>query len=344
MILFALSEVNFPLTLAPMVGLSHKALKKSIIRYLPPSARPWWPSEMLNSRRLPYENLSKLYEAQKNAEEILWVPQILGNQEEPIKQSIRILKNHGAVAIDINMGCPVTKALKHNYGVALMGDAQYAAQVVQWAKLHSLGLPVSVKLRSGLQKDFSYLCYFIEGLISAGVDWITLHPRLAHQGRRERADWLQIKELKRRLPIPLVGNGDIQTPDDVCARLEDTACDAVMVGRALCARPWLVAEVAERLGFKEVPWYPRTPRDKAREYLRHLQFVLHELSKDLGNIDLVLRKFRFLVRMSHAWLDFGHEVLKWAHKVNQVEEMDQWLQRMMSSCFFSFCDYTDLRL
>lgn len=298
---------------------------------------------MLNSRRLPSEDVSRLYEAQKNEEESLWVPQILGNEEQPIAKSIAILRGFGAVGIDINMGCPVTKALKHNYGVALMGDAAYAAQVVRWARAHSGGMPISVKLRAGLQSNFSYLCHFVEGLVEAGADWIILHPRLAHQGRRDRADWTQVRDLKKVLPVPLVGNGDIQTPQDVFQRLEETACNAVMVGRAFTARPWLMAEVADSLGFSGVPWYPKTAKEKAREYLLHLEFVLEELMADLGNTELALRKFRFLVRMSHFWLDFGHELLKMVHRVHQSSDIQVCLRAWIEACPFLFRDYTDLR-
>ncbi|UXR65007.1 tRNA-dihydrouridine synthase family protein [Bdellovibrio bacteriovorus] len=140
-------KVNFPLCLAPMVGLTHVALREVMREYLPSDAYTIWPTEMLNSRRVPGENLETTPETMRSPDENGLVPQILGNEEGPIAESVKRLIEWGAEAIDINMGCPVQKALKHNYGVALMGDPTYAAEVVRMTVKNST-VPVSVKLRA----------------------------------------------------------------------------------------------------------------------------------------------------------------------------------------------------
>lgn len=239
-------QVNFPVSLAPMVGMSHVALRSLVRRYLPEGARTFWPTEMLSSWKLRREELGATPETLKLENESELVPQILGNEEEPIREAVAKLVQWGAVGIDINMGCPVSKALRHNYGVALMGDADYAAEVVRMTVKHS-GVPVSVKLRAGLQNDMDFLLKFTKGLELAGASWITLHPRVGAQKRRGAADWSQIKKVRENLTIPVVGNGDVQTADDVFEIMNSTGCDAVMVGRALAARPWLLWQVGEGL-------------------------------------------------------------------------------------------------
>ncbi|MFZ4404297.1 MAG: tRNA-dihydrouridine synthase family protein [Pseudobdellovibrionaceae bacterium] len=271
------SKSAFPVCLAPMVGLSHVALRMLLREYMPVGSETFWPTEMLNSRRLPFENLQTTAETLRDPSETYLVPQILGNEEKAIAASVLRLENEwGAAGIDINMGCPVQKALRHNYGVALMGDAKYAAEVVRMT-VRNTGLPVSVKLRAlaspgavtsdmklrsdatfqpgvecedgqGPIQDNSFLMDFIGGLQSAGAAWITLHPRTAEQKRRGSADWSQILQIKKQINIPVVGNGDVQTSADVFQMLQDTGCDKVMVGRALAARPWLLWQVGESLG------------------------------------------------------------------------------------------------
>jgi tRNA-dihydrouridine synthase len=243
------AKVNFPVSLAPMVGLSHVAMRSMVRRYLPEGAVTFWPTEMLSSWRLTREVLGATPETLRDLDETELVPQILGNEEEPIRESVARLVDWGAEGIDINMGCPVNKALKHNYGVALMGDAAYAARVVEMTVKHS-PVPVSVKLRAGLQNDIEFLDGFVRGLESAGAAWVTLHPRVGHMKRRGAADWSQIKFVRERVAIPVVGNGDVQCVDDVFAMLGETGCDSVMVGRALAARPWLLWQVGEKLGLK----------------------------------------------------------------------------------------------
>lgn len=307
-------QVNFPLCLAPMVGLSHVALREVVRYYTPETAIVPWPTEMLSSRRLPAENLKQTPETLISSSDRHLVPQILGNNENEIRLSInKLIHELNAQAIDINMGCPVQKALKHNYGVALMGDVNYAASVVRMAA-QSSPAPVSVKLRA-VEKSGSIeaLSDFVNKLIEAGASWICLHPRTAEEKRRGHADWSQIKNLRKNISTPLIGNGDIQTADDVYRMLESTECDLVMAGRALAARPWMMWQVAEDFGY-QIPDHlrtrpaPRTPEEEGQEYLRMLNHFIHECEKYYIE-SVALRKIRFFVRTTSVWIDFGQSLV-----------------------------------
>ncbi len=317
--------INFPLCLAPMVGLTHIALRLVVRQYLPLGAEVPWPTEMLNSRRLPNEKVGFTPETFRADEETFLMPQILGNDEKAIRESIKRLEIWGAQGIDINMGCPVQKALKHNYGVALMGDPQYAADVVRMAT-QSTKLPVSVKLRAaGTSSDFQYLLDFVTGLHESGAAWICLHPRTAAQKRRGSADWSQIKTLREAVSFPVVGNGDIQTVQDVYQMQEQTGCDLVMSGRGLAARPWMLWQMAEDRGL-ELPEAlrnreaPRTPEEEGAEYGRCL-LQFSELCEKYFGEDLGLRKVRFYIRTTSVWLQFGHTLVSLSTKSRNFEEL-----------------------
>jgi tRNA-dihydrouridine synthase B len=318
-------KVNFPLCLAPMVGLTHVALREVTRAYLPAGAYTIWPTEMLNSRRIPNENLATTPETMRAPIEPGLVPQILGNEEGNIALSVKRLAEWGAEGIDINMGCPVQKALKHNYGVALMGDPDYAAEVVRMTVRNS-HLPVSVKLRAvGSSKEFDELFSFVEGLRKAGASWICLHPRTAAQKRRGWADWEQIKELHKAVSIPVIGNGDVQTVDDAINMLQETGCDLAMAGRGLAARPWMMWQLGETLGFAPPPGRegekaPRTPLEEGAEYGRCLLNLINYSQQYFGD-DLAMRKVRFYVRTTSVWLHFGQAMISVTTKAKNIEEL-----------------------
>ncbi len=322
--------INFPVCLAPMVGLSHVALRMVLREYLPLGAQIPWPTEMLNSRRLPYEKVGLTPETLREDSENYLVPQILGNEEKPIAESIHRLEAWGAQAIDINMGCPVQKALRHNYGVALMGDPEYAADVVRMAT-SSTRLPVSVKLRAvGSDGDFPSLLNFVEGLRDAGASWICLHPRTAEQKRRGSADWSQIKELRNSVDFPVIGNGDVQTAQDAYEMIRQTDCDLVMSGRGLAARPWMLWQVGEDMNLSMPEALaqrkaPRTAEEEGAEYGRCLMRLI-DLCEQYFGPDLGLRKVRFYIRMTSCWLVFGQALISISTKSKNLAELRQGVQ------------------
>ncbi len=340
-------KVNFPVCLAPMVGLSHLGLRAVVRDYLPAGAVTIWPSEMLNSRRLPSEEQSRTPEAMTLANESVWVPQILGNEEKFIAPSVEKLHSWGAEAIDINMGCPVRKALRHNYGVALMGDADYAAEVVRVTVKHSRN-PVSVKLRAGSENNSAdHLIQFMKKIEDAGASWVTFHPRTSEQKRRGRADWEQICKVRESLGVPVIGNGDVQTADDVIAMFEKTDADMVMVGRALTARPWMLWQLGERWGWPAPEGHdgkraPSTPEEEGAEYGRCLKRILQHMIEAFPE-KFALRKFQFLVRTSCVWLYYGQSLYQ---KVTQAKTAAETFRVMEE--FFSvpqaMSAKTDLRI
>ncbi|MGZ6446781.1 MAG: tRNA dihydrouridine synthase [Pseudobdellovibrionaceae bacterium] len=357
-------EVNFPLCLAPMVGLSHVALRLTVREYMPRGAKTIWPTEMLNSRRLPNENFVTNPHTMRGPLETELVPQILGNEEKAISESVKkLVYEWGAEGIDINMGCPVQKALRHNYGVALMGDPDYAARIVEMTVRNST-VPVSVKLRAapqpgkstqvqvqtqalgGAENDFSYLHNFVQGLKNAGASWVCLHPRTAEQKRRGVADWAQITKLREAVDLPLIGNGDVQTAEDALSMLQETGCDMAMAGRALAARPWMMWQLGEKLGFSPPPGRegqraPQGPLEEGAEYGKALLSLIENCGQYFSE-DMALRKIRFHVRTTEVWLDFGQSLVGACDKARNLRELQIFVQKFFEAPI-EMCARTELR-
>jgi tRNA-dihydrouridine synthase len=320
----ALSRLSpHPVMLAPMVGLTHYAVRRGVQRFLPPDAKVLWPTEMLNSRRVPSQHVNETPEINFMDKEWGLCPQLLANEETFIKLSVKRLEAWGASAIDINMGCPVEKALKHNYGVALMGDPDYAKQVVRYT-VESAQIPVSVKLRAGLENtDFDYLFRFVDGLYEAGASWVTLHPRTAEQKRKGIADWNLIRRLKgefKRIgrPVEIIGNGDVQCHEDIQALFKEAECDRVMVGRAMIAKPWLIRNEEEPDLETQGAWY-------GEFLLTVLTEMRNHYSWDAGR-----RRMLFLIVWGKPWIEFGEFLQGRVQAATDYESLEAALLKFFS--------------
>jgi len=302
-------RVDFPVVFAPMAGLSHVAFRQVVRSYLPAGVSTLLFTEMLSTRLLPGEDVGDTPQTQVAPGEEDLIPQLLGNDERLIAQSLEKLKAIRPAGIDINMGCPVSKVLKHNWGVALMGDIGYAEKVVRETR-RSTQLPLSVKMRTGLTDDPEYLVDFALMLQEAGADWITLHPRIQAHHRKGTANWTYIARVREAVRIPVVGNGDVQESADVLRMQAATGCDGVMVARASTARPWIFWQVGESLGLlppggREGERAPRNPTEEGLEYHRALNHFCDELEQRFLP-EQQLPRLRLFLAWGHKWLFFGH--------------------------------------
>lgn len=325
--------VDFPFFLAPMVGLSHLALRATARSYLPRDARTLTFTEMLSSRRLPTERMGDRPETATGIDEAGLVPQLLGNEERFIAGSLAKLEAMRPAAVDINMGCPVSQALRHNWGVALMGDPAYAEEVVR-TTVRLSPWPVSVKLRTGLDDDLEYLLDFCRMLEGAGAAWLTLHPRIAREGRRGTANWDYIARVREVVSVPVVGNGDVQTADDALSLLRRTGCDGVMIGRAAVARPWIFWQIGERLGLpppcgREDESSPGDGWAEGREFYHAFERFLDTAEPRFPARD-ARKRVNFFLHWGARWLDFGHELWR---RVSSAPDLGE--TRLRAQQFFS---------
>jgi len=325
--------INFPIIFAPMAGLSHVASRQLVRSYLPRGASSLLFTEMLSTRLLPLEDVGRTPQTRISVEEDDLVPQLLGNDPGLIERSLEKLKSIHPAGIDINMGCPVSKVLKHNWGVGLMGDMRYAEQVVKSTR-RATNLPLSVKMRTGLSDDPNYLVEFVKMLEEAGANWVTVHPRIQAQHRRGRANWEYIGRVRESVRIPVVGNGDVQEQDDVLRMQLETGCDGVMIARATTARPWIFWQVGESLGWPPPPGRegeraPRTPEEEGLEYQRALAYFCDRLELHFSPAEQMPRLKLFLA-WGNKWVFFGHYLWK---QVNRRADLSS--ARLVIDDFFS---------
>lgn len=327
-------KVDFPFMVAPMVGLSHVAFRELIRAYTPEAITPLLFTEMLSSRRLPSERLERAENLFVAENERGLVPQILGNEERFIAPSVEKLMALNPWGIDINMGCPKKKTLSHNWGVLLLGDKHYAAEVVRVTKKYC-PLPVSVKLRAGLGDsiDLDYLHAFTQALEDAGADWMTIHCRASRQKHRGHADWDILKVLSEQRKIPVVANGDIQTAEDALRLISEFNVDGAMIARAATARPWILWQIAHQLGEsapargRDLVKPPTTPEEEGQEYFQAVLRFAFLLEKYFGKSPESLQRLKFYIGVSSPWLPYGHHFWK---TIYSSREMDEAVDRIAS--------------
>lgn len=196
--------------------------------------------------------------------------QLFGSEPEILAEAARSLIG-AADCLDLNMGCPVPKVVKNGSGSALLRDPQRISRIVATVRAAWDG-PLTIKIRSGW--DLESVNYLEIGRIAQaeGVDAVTLHPRTRSQGFSGHSDWEQIRALKEQLSIPVIGSGDVFCADDGLRMLQETGCDALMIGRGGYGNPWLIAELCARLDHR--PWQPPTMAERAAIVHRHLELCL----------------------------------------------------------------------
>jgi len=207
-------------------------------------------SEMISANGLVHRS-SRTHELlESRIEEKPLSVQIFGSDPYIMAEAAAIVEASGADILDINFGCSVKKVLKTGSGAALM-KVPGKAEKIFLAVRKAISIPLTVKMRAGWEKSGREAFAIAKVAEAGGVDGITVHPRLATQGFGGKADWSLITAIKNSVSIPVIGNGDIVTPEDVLTMKMKTGCDAVMVGRAAIGNPWLFSQVTSLMNGNE---------------------------------------------------------------------------------------------
>ena len=264
---------------SPLAGVSDRIFR-SLVRRWAPDALLF--TEMVNATSL------ELGHGSRKVEELAAEPgpigvQLFDHRPAAMADAARRAEAAGAYLIDINMGCPVKKIAKKGGGSGLIKDPDLAARVVE-AVAAAVQVPVTVKTRLGWCDGTGAIswCRRLEG---AGAQLLTLHGRTREQGFKGRADWHAIAAVKRALGIPVIANGDIQTPADALDCLQVTGADGVMVGRGTMGAPWLVGQIAAALAGRPVP-----PTPDASEKLALARWQLQALVAERGDHGLLIAR------------------------------------------------------
>jgi len=257
---------------APMAGVTDRPFRQLCKRL----GAGYAVSEMVTSRPDLWDSLKTSRRANHEGEPGPIAVQIAGTEPQMMADAARYNIDHGAQIIDINMGCPAKKVCNQWAGSALMQDETLALQIVS-ATVQAcvpLGVPVTLKMRTGWCQSEKNAVQLARAAQAAGVQMVTVHGRTREQGYKGSAEYDTIAAVKAALQIPVVANGDINSPEKARAVLAATGADAVMIGRAAQGRPWIFREIAHFMATGEQLAQPLVAEVK-QLLLAHLQDHYH---------------------------------------------------------------------
>jgi tRNA-dihydrouridine synthase B len=267
-LLIGLTKISGNVFLAPIAGYSDAAFRAVCL--------DWGASlcftEMVSAEALARDNVKTLRLLDRAPHEKEVAFQIFASSPLSAAEAVHRIAPLSPVLIDLNCGCSVPKVLKTGCGAALLTKPALIGRIVK-AMAGETSIPVSVKLRSGWDASADTYMACAEEALRAGASLLSLHPRTRSQGFSGKAKWEHIRELKRTVPVPVLGSGDLFTPEDCRSMIEQTGCDGVMLARGAMGNPFLFRRVRDFLeGHAEDR--PISPADRLSTALKHLELLI----------------------------------------------------------------------
>lgn len=231
-------EIANPVVIAPMAGISNAAFRTIAHEF----GAGLIYTEMISDKAICYSNKKTMEMTQLAPNEHPIAMQLFGHEEASMIQAAQVLDKTDCDVIDINMGCPVPKVVNSGSGSAMMKDPEATYQLMRKI-IAAVQKPVTAKIRLGWDHSSINVLEMAQGLEAAGVSALAVHGRTRSQLYEGQADWSWIKQVKEKVSIPVIGNGDIRSVEEAMARMEETHVDAIMIGRGVLGNPWLIRDL-----------------------------------------------------------------------------------------------------
>ncbi|MBO9131328.1 tRNA dihydrouridine synthase DusB [Bacillus sp. 165] len=275
-------EMKNPVVLAPMAGVCNSAFRLTVKEF----GAGLVCAEMVSDKAILFNNQKTMDMLYIDEREKPLSLQIFGGEKETLVEAAKFVdKNTTADIIDINMGCPVPKITKCDAGAKWLLDPKKVYEMVA-AVVDAVEKPVTVKMRTGWDEDHIYVIENAQAVERAGGQAVAVHGRTRAQMYEGKADWNIIKQVKQSVNIPVIGNGDVETPQDAKRMLDEIGVDGVMIGRAALGNPWMIYRTVKYLETGELMPEPGV-REKIDVCILHLDRLI-----DLKNESIAVREMR----------------------------------------------------
>lgn len=275
-------KIKNKVVFAPMAGVSNISFR-TIIKEMGAGLIY---SEMISTMGIKYGSQKTIDLINFNETERPISIQIFGNDVDSFVEAAKYIEdNYHPDIIDINMGCPVPKiALKSQAGSALLKNPDKIYEIVKKV-VENTNTPISVKIRSGWDENSINAVEVAQKIEQAGASLIAIHARTRSQGYSGKANWDIIKQVKENVSIPVIGNGDIKTIYDAKKMLDETKCDAIMIGRATLGNPWFIKECVEYIENNKII-DPPTNTEKIDMIEHHYELLKKYTSKKQALLEI----------------------------------------------------------
>ena len=309
-------EIENPFVLAPMAGITDLPFRLLCKE----QGAGLLYTEMVSAKAISYHNRNTVSLMETDPKEYPVALQLFGSEPELMGEVAKSIEDQPFDILDINMGCPVPKVVNNGEGSALLKDPALIREIIK-AVSGAVRKPVTAKMRIGFEGADVDPVEIARIMEDAGAAAIAVHGRTRQQYYSGRADWETIRRIKEAVSVPVIGNGDVDSPEKAEAMFRETGCDAVMIGRAVRGNPWIFREMNHYFATGELLPGPSLEELK-EEILRHARMQIEKKGEYTG-----IREMRKHVAWYTAGMRHSAGIRRESNLISSYGELERLLER-----------------